>query len=286
MTPLRQRMIQDLRLRNLAPNTQKAYVRAVAKFAEHFHKSPELLSVEEVRSYLVYLVEEKHASTQQYVQVLCALRFLFNVTLKRKEVLEDIPHPKTAQKLPLVLAMDEIAQFFAAVRNPKYRALLMTIYAGGLRVSEAVHLRVTDIDSKRMLIRVRQGKGRKDRYVNLSPKLLAILREYWRVFRPSDWLFPGKPPTRPLSRDAVNDLCKRICARAKMTKRVTPHTLRHSFATHLLEAGTDLRTIQILLGHRSLKTTARYTHVSEKTLRSAPSLLDLLPDLKEKRVTG
>ena len=286
MTPLRQRMVQDLRLRNLAPNTQEAYVRAVAKFAQHLHKSPELLNAEEVRSYLVYLVEEKHVSTAQYVQVLCALRFLFNVTLKRKEVLEGIPHPKTAQKLPLVLAMDEIAQFLAAVRNPKHRAVLMTIYAGGLRVSEAVHLRVTDIDSKRMLIRVRQGKGRKDRYVNLSPKLLAILREYWRVFRPSDWLFPGKPPTRPLGRDAVNDLCKRICTRAKMTKWVTPHTLRHSFATHLLESGTDLRTIQILLGHRSLKTTARYTHVSEKTLRSAPSLLDLLPDLKEKRATG
>jgi integrase/recombinase XerD len=286
MTPLRQRMIQDMRLRNLAHNTQEAYVRAVAKCARHFHKSPDLLDAEEVRSYLVYLVEEKHASADQYIQVLCALRFLFNVTLKRKEVLEGIPRPKKSQKLPQVLAMDEMARFLAAVRNPKHRALLMTIYAGGLRVSEAVHLRVTDIDSKRMLIRIRQGKGRKDRYVNLSPKLLAILREYWRTFRPSDWLFPGKPPTNPLSRDAVGDLCTRICTRAKMTKHVTPHTLRHSFATHLLEAGTDLRTIQILLGHRSLKTTARYTHVSEKTLRSAPSLLDLLPDLKEKRATG
>jgi integrase/recombinase XerD len=286
MTPLRQRMIQDLRLRNLAPNTQKAYVRAVAKMAQHFRRSPELLSTEEVRSYLVYLVEEKHAGTDQYVQVLCALRFLFNVTLGRKEVLEGIPHPRTAKKLPLVLAMEEVAQFFAAVRNPKHRALLMTIYAGGLRVSEAVGLRVADIDSKRMLIRVRQGKGRKDRYVNLSARLLEVLREYWRVFRPSEWLFPGKSPARPLTREAVNDLCQRIRARAKIGKRITPHTLRHSFATHLLEAGTDLRTIQILLGHRSLKTTARYTHVSEKTLRSAPSLLDLLPDLKERQATA
>lgn len=286
MTPLRQRMIQDLRLRNLAPNTQEAYLRAVAKLAQHFHKSPELLSTEEVRSYLVYLVEEKHAGTDHYVQVLCALRFLFNVTLGRKEVLEGIPRPKSVKKLPMVLSMEEVAQFFEAIHNPKHRALLMTAYAGGLRVSEAVGLRVADIDSKRMLIRIRQGKGRKDRYVNLSPRLLEVLREYWRIFRPSDWLFPGKTPSRPLTRSAVNDLCQRIRARAKIAKRLTPHTLRHSFATHLLEAGTDLRTIQILLGHRSLKTTATYTHVSEKTLQSAPSLLDLLPDLKERQATG
>jgi integrase/recombinase XerD len=286
MTPLRQRMIQDLQLRNLAPNTQQAYVRAVAKVAQHFHKSPDLLSAEEVRSYLVYLVEEKHASADSYIQVLAALRFLFNVTLRRKEVLEGIPRPRSVKKLPVVLSMEEVAQFFAAIRNLKHRALMMTIYAGGLRVSEVVSLRVTDIDSQRMLIRIRQGKGRKDRYVNLSTRLLEVLREYWRVYRPSAWLFPGKPPTRPMSRGAVNRLCQQLRARAHIVKRLTPHTLRHSFATHLLEAGTDLRTIQILLGHRSLKTTARYTHVSEKTLRSAPSLLDLLPDPKAKQAAG
>jgi integrase/recombinase XerD len=239
-----------------------------------------------VRSYLVHLVEEKRASTQAYIQVLAALRFLFNVTLRRKEVLEGIPRPKSVKKLPVVLSMAEVAQFFGAVRNPKHRALLMTIYAGGLRVSEAVNLRVTDIDSKRLLIRVRQGKGRKDRYVNLSKRLLEVLREYWCACRPATWLFPGSRPGRPMGREAVNDLCKRIRARANMIKRVTPHTLRHSFATHLLEAGTDIRTIQILLGHRSLRTTAQYTHVSQKTLRSAPSLLDLLPEVKERQAAG
>jgi integrase/recombinase XerD len=278
--------MQDLRLRNLAENTQEAYLRSVAKLAQHFRKSPDLLSTEEVRSYLVHLVEEKHASTESYIQVLAALRFLFNVTLGRKEVLEGIPRPKSVKKLPVVLSMEEVAQFFGVVRNPKHRALLMTIYAGGLRVSEAVSLRVTDIDSKRMLIRVRQGKGRKDRYVNLSTRLLAVLREYWRACGPATWLFPGSLPGRPMSREAVNDLCQRIRARANMVKRVTPHTLRHCFATHLLEAGTDIRTIQMLLGHRSLRTTARYTHVSKITLRSVPSLLDLLPDVKERQAAG
>ncbi len=286
MTPLRQRMMQDLRLRNLAENTQEAYLRSVAKLAQHFQKSPDLLSTEEVRSYLIYLLEKKHASPQSYIQVLAALRFLFNVTLGRKEVLEGLPRPKGVKKLPVVLSMEEVARFLGAIRNPKHRALLMTMYAAGLRVSEAVSLRVTDIDSKRMLIRVRQGKGRKDRYVNLSRRLLEVLREYWRACRPTTWLFPGMLPGRPMGREAVNDLCQRICVRAGMAKRVTPHTLRHSFATHLLEAGTDIRTIQILLGHRSLRTTATYTHVSAKTLRSAPSLLDLLPDLKEKQAAG
>jgi site-specific recombinase XerD len=279
-------MIEDMRLRNLAPNTQEAYVRAVAKLAQHFGKSPELLSKEEVRSFLVYLVQEKHASTDHYVQVLCALRLFFNVTLGRKEVLEGIPCPRSEKKLPVVLSLEEVAQFFGAIRNLKHRALFMTAYAGGLRVSEVAGLRLSDIDSKRMLIRIQQGKGRKDRYVNLSARLLEVLREYWRACRPSEWLFPGKPPTRPINRRVVNYLCRRICARVKLTKRITPHTLRHSFATHLLEAGTDLRTIQVLLGHRSLKTTAQYTHVSEKTLRSAPSLLDLLPDVTARQAAG
>lgn len=276
MTPLRQRMLEDLRMRNLSPNTQVAYIRAVAHLARHYGKSPERITREEVRAYLVRLIEQRRASPSLYNQVRCALRFFYEVTLGRKWVLDRVVCQKQAKKLPVVLSRAEVARFFGAIRRLKYRALLMTLYAAGLRVSEVVALRAQDIDSQRMVIRVCQGKGMKDRYVMLSARLLEVLREYWKAYRPSAWLFFGKDRQRPLDRGTVNHACAVIARRAGLSKRISPHTLRHTFATHLLEAGTDIRTIQTLLGHRSLRTTALYTYVSMTKVMATASPLDLL----------
>jgi integrase/recombinase XerD len=276
MTPLRQRMIQDMQLRTFAPGTVSVYVNCIARFARHFGKSPELLGPEDVRAYLLHLIEQRRPSWSYYNQNLHALRFLFNVTLGRKWVLEHIACPKQPKRLPVVLSPDELTRFFAAIASLKYRAVLMTAYAAGLRVSEVAALRVEDIDSHRMVIRVQQGKGRKDRYVMLSPKLLELLRTYWKAARPRTWLFPGRDPNRPITASAVIKACRRARRAAGLEKRVTVHTLRHSFATHLLEAGTDLRTIQVLLGHHSPRTTARYTHVSPAAVRSTTSPFDRL----------
>jgi integrase/recombinase XerD len=276
MTPLRQRMIEDMKLRNYAPRTIQVYVERVATFAKHFGKSPERLAAAEVRAYLLSLVQEKHASWSYYGQALCALRFLYRVTLGRKWVLNGIVSPKKQKTLPVVLSPDEVAQFFAAVDGLKHRAILMTAYAAGLRVSEVVALRADDIDSRRMVIRIRQAKGHKDRYVMLSPRLLAVLREYWKAARPTQFLFPGNAPERPVTPRTVEKACRDAQEAAGLGKRVTVHTLRHSFATHLLEAGTDIRTIQLLLGHRSLRTTAVYTHVSAAALGATQSPLDRL----------
>jgi integrase/recombinase XerD len=276
MTPLRQRMIQDMQLRNFAPGTVSVYVNCIARFARHFGKSPELLGPEDVRAYLLHLIEQRRPSWSYYNQNLHALRFLFNVTLGRDWVLEHIACPKQPKRLPVVLSPNELTRFFAAIAGLKYRAVLMTAYAAGLRVSEVAALRVEDIDSHRMVIRVQQGKGRKDRYVMLSPKLLELLRTYWKAARPRTWLFPGRDPNRPITASAVIKACRRARRAAGLEKRVTVHTLRHSFATHLLEAGTDLRTIQVLLGHHSPRTTAVYTHVSPAAVRSTTSPLDRL----------
>jgi|BogFormECP12_OM2_1039638.scaffolds.fasta_scaffold09451_2 integrase/recombinase XerD len=282
MTPLRRRMTEDMQLRNLSPKTIRVYVERVAKFARHFGRSPERLGKTEVRSYLVHLVHERHLSWSYYNQTLCALRFLYNVTLGKDWVLQSIVCPKQEKRLPVVLSPAEVVQFFQAVTHLMYRAILMTAYAAGLRVSEVVALRVEDIDSQRMVIRVRQAKGRKDRYVMLSTRLLDLLREYWkahrrgRANRSSPWLFPGQNPDRPISATSVHMACKAARETAGLGKHVTVHTLRHSFATHLLEGGTDLRTIQVLLGHRNIKTTALYTHVSTATLKATQSPLDRL----------
>jgi integrase/recombinase XerD len=284
MTPLRQRMIEDMTLRNLAPRTVQVYVERVAKFAQHFGKSPEKLGSADVRAYLVHLVHKRHVSWSYYNQALCALRFVYNITLGKDWILKSIVCPKQEKKLPVVLSPAEVGQFFQAITNLKHRAILMTAYAAGLRVSEVVALRVEDIDSQRMVIRVRQAKGRKDRYVMLSPRLLDLLREYWRArrrraeLRSSPWLFPGQNPDRPMTSKPVHDACKDVREASDLSKRVTVHTLRHSFATHLLESGTDIRTIQVLLGHRSIKTTALYTHVSTATLEATHSPLDRLDD--------
>jgi site-specific recombinase XerD len=275
-------MIQDMELRNFAPSTIAVYVNCVARFARHFVKSPELLGPDDVRAYLLHLIEQRRPSWSYYNLNLQALRFLYNVTLNRDWVLKHISCPKRPRRLPVILSPDELTRFFAAITGLKYRAVLMTAYAAGLRVSEVAALRVDDIDSRRMVLRVRQGKGRQDRYVMLSPKLLDLLRAYWKAARPRTWLFPGLDPDRPISIAAVMKACRRARRAAGLEKHVTVHTLRHSFATHLLEAGTDLRTIQVLLGHHSPRTTALYTHVSPAAVRATASPFDRL-DLEARR---
>jgi site-specific recombinase XerD len=274
-------MTDDLRIRNYAAATQKAYIDHVAKFAQYFGKSPEDLGPEHVREYQINLLERQGVSYSEFNRAVCALRFIYKITLGREWMIERIPFPRTAKKLPVVLGHGEVHRLFGVISNLKHRAMLMTAYASGPRLSELTHLRVEDIDSGRGVIRIHQGKGRKDRYTLLPPSLLQVLRTYWRAYRPAEWLFPGRDPNRPICRDTVEEVCRKAREAASIRKRVTPHVLRHSFATHLLEAGTDLRTIQILLGHRSLSTTAIYLHVSSKTIRSTTSPLDLLKAVQE-----
>jgi integrase/recombinase XerD len=273
MTLLRQRLIDDLQLRNYAPGTIEAYVAAVAKLARHFGTAPDLLTPDQIRQFQLHLVHQR-VSWSLFNQVTCGLRFFFAVTLGRPDVVTKVPYGKKPRFLPTVLAADEVVRLFAAARTGRDRILLQTTYACGLRVSEVVGLPVTAIDSARHVVVVRQGKGRKDRVVPLSDRLLAELRAYWRQYRPRTWLFPGYAPDRPLCVGSAQRLCQRLARRAGLTKPTTMHTLRHSYATHLLEAGCDVVTIQHLLGHRDLKTTARYLHVSNQRLQQTPSLLD------------
>lgn len=279
MTPLRQRMLDDMRVRNLATRTQEAYLWQVSRFAAHFHASPDTLGLPQIREYLAFLVREQHVGVSYLIQAVAALRFLYLITLDKDWKITSIPVPKQPRTLPVVLSPDEVAQFLSAIRSLKHRAILVTAYATGLRVSEVTHLRVADVDSSRMVIRVRAGKGAKDRYVMLSPHLLELLRAYWKAARPSGWLFPGRDPDRPITVTAVEIACRKTAESAGLTKRVTPRTLRHTFATHMLEGGADVRTIQLLLGHRSLATTARYTHVSRASVCANASPLDRLAPL-------
>jgi len=271
-------MIEDMQIRNLSVHTRTSYVQQVALFARHFNKSPELLGPEQIRAYQVYLTNEKKLATGSILIAISALRFLYKVTLKRNWSLEEvIPAPKKPQKLPVVLSPEEVTQFLDCVTSRKHRAILTTCYAAGLRISEAVALTPPAIDSKRMVLRVEQGKGRKDRYVMLSPKLLEILRTWWRVEKPKDWLFSGDMPGRHITRFAVECECQKAHRISKIPKPITPHSLRHAFAVHLLEQGTDVRTIQLLLGHRSLTTTAKYLRIATSKVCSTSSPLDLLP---------
>ena len=279
MTPLRQRMTEDMQVRNLALNTQQSYVQQVSLFARYFNKSPDLLGPEDIRTYQVYLTNERKLAPGSIVIAVSALRFLYKVSLKRDWSLQDmIPAPKKPQKLPEVLSPEEVLQFLACVGNTKHRAILTGCYAAGLRISEAVHLTPTDIDSQRMVIRVDQGKGQKDRYVMLSPKLLETLRNYWRVVRPQGaWLFEGDVPGQSITRGAVERACGSARRLSRIRKPISPHSMRHAFAVHPLESGTDVRTIQLLLGHRSLATTAKYLRIATSKVCSATSPLDLLP---------
>ncbi len=278
MTSLRQRMIEDMQIRNLSVHTRTTYVLQVSLFARHFSKSPELLGPEEIRLYQVYLTNEKKLATGSILIAISALRFLYKVTLKKNWSFEEvIPAPKKPQRLPIVLSPEEVIQFLNCIASRKHRAILTTCYAAGLRISEAIALTLPAIDSKRMVLRVEQGKGQKDRYVMLSPKLLEILRDWWRIEKPKDWLFQSDIPGRHISKDAVEQACQKAHRLSQIPKPITPHSLRHAFAVHLLESGTDVRTIQLLLGHRSLATTARYLRIATSKVCSTSSPLDLLP---------
>ncbi len=275
LSPLRRRMIDDMTIRNLSPATQRSYLHAVAKFSRHFGRAPDRLGLDDVRDFQVHLVAQG-VSWGSLNQTVCALRFFYGITLGETTVPERIPYARTPRKLPVILSSDEVVRFLEAVSSLKSRAALTTAYAAGLRASEVAGLMIADIDSARGVIRVRHGKGDKDRDVMLSAQLLVILRTYWRLARPRLFLFPGRDEDRPINPTTLHAACRSAAKAAGLAKRVTLHTLRHSFATHLLENGADIRIIQALLGHANLSSTARYTQVASHTIRATPSPLDRL----------
>jgi len=277
MGELRDRMHHDLVVRGLAPRTRESYVAAVAGLARFYHRSPDRLTQREVEAYLVHLSEERKLAWNTRSLIINGLRFFYHTTLGRPQMAFPIPRPKVPAQLPEILSREEVARILSKPRNRKHRVLLMTAYGAGLRVSELVRLRVADLDSDRMTIRVEQGKGGQDRYTLLSPRLLAELRTYWRDARPRPWLFPSQRGSQPVSISCAQRVWGQAKRNAGVTKRGGIHALRHAFATHLLEAGTDLHTIQRLLGHRHLGTTMIYFHLARKTLAERPSPLDLLP---------
>jgi integrase/recombinase XerD len=279
MTPLRQRMIDDLKLRNRSPRTIKSYVSMVARFARFHGRSPELLGPEEVRTYQKHLIESG-ASWAVFNQTVSALKFLYGVTLRVPWPVDMIPYGRKPRKLPVVLSPEEVLRLIRAVTHPMYRVAMLTAYAAGLRITETLALKAEHIDRERMVLHIEKGKGQKPRLVPLSEVLLVELRDYWKNDRPrasaSSWLFPGHDATRSLHPTTIEKACQQACAAAGITKHVTPHTLRHCYATHLLEAGTDLRTLQVLLGHTSVSTTARYTHVQRRLVTGTKSPLDAI----------
>jgi site-specific recombinase XerD len=271
-------MLEDMQIRNFSHHTQATYLLQVALFARHFQCSPEALGPEQIRTYQVYLTNEKRLAPGSVLIATAALRFLYTVTLKRDwDIKHTIPAPKKPQTLPVILSPEEVQQFLSCVPRRKARTVLTVCYAAGLRVSEAIALKPTAIDSQRMTIRIAQGKGQKDRDVMLSERLLEILRAWYRAARPKVWLFPGLIPGSHVTRSGVEDGCQLGHQRSGLSKPVTPHSLRHAFAVHLLEYGTDLRTIQLLLGHRSLSTTARYLRLATSKVCATRGPLDLLP---------
>jgi integrase/recombinase XerD len=277
MTPLRQRMIEDMCIRNFADTTQRSYIHYVAEFAKYFNRSPQELDLEAVRQYQLYLTQDRKLSPQSINTFVSAVQFLYLVTLEMPWDKHDFPRARLEEKLPVVLAPDEIQRFLDHVSGVKNRAVLLTCYGAGLRISEAVALKPSDIDGRRKLIRVAHGKGGKDRYAMLSPCLLEVLRTYYRILRPAgEWLFPSWRPLRHLTAGAVQSACREAWQHSGLAKRVTPHMLRHSFATHLLERGVDTRVIQALLGHSRIDTTGRYIAVSPATVSATASPLDQL----------
>jgi integrase/recombinase XerD len=283
MSPLRRRMIEDMTIRHFAPKTQHDYVQRVKNFAAFLGRSPDTASFEDVRRYQLHLAASG-VGVPTLNQTVSTLRFFFKVTLRRHDIVEHTTFIHEARKLPVVLSPEEVARLLDAAPGLKYKAALSVAYGGGLRVSEVVALKVSDIDSQRMIIRVEQGKGRKDRYVMLSPHLLDLLRAWWKAARPQGWLFPGRDRVRPMTTRQLNRACHAAAHMAEIDKRVSLHTLRHSFATHLLEQNIDIRVIQVLLGHARLDTTALYTRVATKTIREIMSPLDhITRKLKEAR---
>lgn len=279
MSPLRKRMIEEMRLRDYSEHTIAAYVSAVYRLAAFYRQSPDKLGREEIRAFLVDLVEEKKVAWSYYKQVLAALRYFYRYVLRRGEVVEDIRGPRAEQKLPIVLSVEEVSRFFKAIVSLKHRTILMLAYGAGLRVGEAVRVRLSDIDRQRKVLRIAQGKRKKDRYTVLSPAMLEMLDRYCWAARPKDLLFTTRSTGRPITASTVQRVCRQAQQDAGIDKTITPHTLRHSFATHLLEAGADLRVIQVLLGHASPRTTAIYTHVSTDLIGKVISPLDDLPDV-------
>lgn len=278
MTQLRQKMLEELQRRNYSDRTIRYYLQAVALFAKHFGKRPDQLGPDQLRTYQAYLLRERKLAVGTVIARVAALRFFYVRTLKRHEFREDLPYPKDHRRLPTVLSLEEVARLINAAGNLLQRALLMTLYGTGMRRTEVSLLKVRDIDSQRMMIRVEHGKGGVGRDIPLSPALLETLREYWRWKKPRTYLFPSsdrkRGEARPISDKTVWYACTEAARHAGLTKRVTPHTMRHSFATHLLEGGTDLRSIQIVLGHGDLETTAKYLHLSQRHLRSIANPLE------------
>lgn len=285
MGKLRDQMMEDLQLRDYARGTRKAYVDCARAFVAYHRKPPQQMGELEVRQFLMYLVETKKVGPASRKMYVAAIKFLYAVTLRRPEVVAAIPWPKVAHGVPEILSGSEITTLLGAVESLKHRAVIMTAYGAGLRVSEVCSLHVDDIDSVRMTIRVRHGKGNQARYVPLPERVLFVLRRYWVAERPKKpWLFPGQQPGCPVSAASVRWHLGAAATRTQLTKRVTPHVLRHSFATHLLELGTDVRVIQMLLGHRSIRTTVRYTRVTGRLVAKTTSPVDVLGTPKQKMI--
>lgn len=276
MGKFRDQFENDLQIRGYSRNTVNQYVYCVRNLVKHFMLPPDELTVQDVNNFQLYLTRTRKVAWSTFNIYVFAIRFFFLKTLKKDWKIDFIPYQKTGRKLPEVLNVEELFSLFESVSNLKHRAILMTAYSAGLRVSEVVHLKISDIDSQRMMIRVDQGKGRKDRYVPLSEILLPVLREYWKTVRTPEWLFEGQKPNTPLNRASAERVFKKAKSKAGITKNVSIHSLRHSFATHLLEKGTDIRTIQRLLGHRSLYSTMIYTHVAKNYVTQTGSPLDKL----------
>jgi site-specific recombinase XerD len=274
-------MIREMQLRNFSPMTQRGYLTSVSGLAKHYGRSPDTLSPEEIQDYVIYLLNVRSVAISSCQTILTGLRFFYTETLGQDKSSVPIPPVKSARRLPEILSANELERLFAVVSNVKHRVLLMTTYGGGLRVGEVTRLKVTDIHSDRMMIRVEQGKGRKDRYTLLSKRLLEELRRYWTIKRPKIWLFPGQSD-RPMSREMAWQIYVKAVKKAGIKRKGGIHTLRHCFATHLLEAGEDLRTIQLLMGHRSIRTTVRYLQVTSKSLQGTRSPLDLLASPSKK----
>ena len=271
---LKQRMRDDLELRGFSPHTQKEYLMRVTHFARHFGKLPDKLGEEEVKEYFLHLTRDKHASYGVLNMTYCALKFIYTVTLGRPWEVEKIPRLKRPVKMPVILDNGEVRRLIVLTENLKHRAVLTVAYSSGLRISEVAHLKVSDIDTDRMTVLVRQGKGKKDRYTILSKVALGTLAQYLETYKPTSWLFPGATPGTPITESSIGCIMRAAKKRAGITKRATMHVLRHSFATHLLEQGTDIRSVQSLLGHRSIMTTVVYLHVSPKSLSRVTSPLD------------
>jgi len=278
MDELREQMMKDLQLKGITPRTQRKYLREATNLSNYFGKSPVELGEKEVKEYLVHLLEDRKLSRGTYRNYVAGIKFLYKTTLNREEVVEKIRYPKANKKLPVVLDLAEIKALLSVMENLKHRAILTITYSSGLRISEAACLKVTDIDSKRMMVRVQQGKGGKDRYSILSQTALELLRRYWRQYRPKEWLFEGQKEGTHICLTAIRQIFLEAKERAGITKPASPHTLRHSFATHLIEAGTSLHHVQLLLGHRSPTTTTVYLHVSKMNLSKVASPLDSLPE--------